>query len=91
MPQCLAVDETFLIIEMSIVTRPYVLDFAGAYLDSRPDFPADAWEHWEQEKREQFGPSWPTVRKILDSFEMQGVFLLDISPSNIAFFDETGG
>jgi len=27
------------IVEMTIVTRPFVLDFAGAYLDERPDYP----------------------------------------------------
>src|SRR5262245_18010357 len=32
-PQLLGYDDELLVIEMSIVSRPFVLDFAGAYLD----------------------------------------------------------
>jgi hypothetical protein len=37
-PALLGYDDAKLIIEMSIVTRPFVLDFAGAYLDFPPEF-----------------------------------------------------
>jgi hypothetical protein len=37
-PQLIRADDRLRIIEMSIVTRPFVLDFAGAYLDAPPDF-----------------------------------------------------
>ena len=36
---------------------------------------------------EQFGTRWPDVRRVLDVFEEFGVYLLDVSPSNIAFAD----
>src|SRR3989442_10236250 len=32
---------------MSIVARPFVLDFAGAWLDTPPDFPGETWAEWE--------------------------------------------
>jgi hypothetical protein len=37
-PQLLGHDDELRVIEMTIVKRPFVLDFAGAYLDQRPDF-----------------------------------------------------
>jgi hypothetical protein len=78
-------DDRLLVLEMTIVKRPFVLDFAGAYLDSRPDFPQDVWTDWEAEKREQFEERWPIVQKVLDAFEEMGIYLLDVSPGNIGF------
>lgn len=40
---------------------------------------------WESQKREQFGPRWATVRRVMDALEAMGIYLLDVSPSNIAF------
>jgi hypothetical protein len=72
---------------MTIVDRPFVLDFAAAYLDRRPEFPAEIWAEWEAEKREQFEGRWTIVQQILDSFEEIGMYLTDVSPANIAFPD----
>jgi hypothetical protein len=70
---------------MTIVKRPFVLDFAGAYLDQRPQFGDEVWADWEADKREQFEGNWPTVQKVLAAFEEFGIYLLDVSPSNIGF------
>ena len=86
-PELLAFDDARRIIEMTIVRRPFVLDFAGAYLDTRPEFTADIWADWEAEKREQFEDRWPMVEKILAAFERLGIYLLDVSPGNIGFRD----
>lgn len=40
-PHLLDSDENLLVLEMTIVERPFVLDFAGAYVDRRPDFPRE--------------------------------------------------
>ena len=40
-PQLIAWDDELNILEMTIVKRPFVLDFAAAYLDKRPEFPAE--------------------------------------------------
>jgi hypothetical protein len=37
-PQLIGADDALRVIEMSIVARPFVLDFAGAYLDAPPTF-----------------------------------------------------
>src|SRR2546423_9972736 len=84
-PQLLDYDDELRVIEMTIVKRPFVLDFAGAYLDKRPEFTDEIWADWEAEKREQFEGRWPEVRRVLDAFEELGVYLLDVSPGNIAF------
>jgi hypothetical protein len=86
-PQLLGADDALQVLEMTIVRRPFVLDFAGAYLDVRPEFPADVWADWEREKREQFEGRWPRVQSVLAAFEEMGIYLLDVSPSNIAFLD----
>jgi hypothetical protein len=72
---------------MSIVSRPFLLDFAGAYLDQRPEFPDEVWSEWETDKREQFDARWPTVQAVLSALEKLGIYVVDVSPSNIAFLD----
>jgi hypothetical protein len=60
-PQLLRFDDELQVLEMTIVKRPFILDFAGAYLDRRPEFSAEVWAQWEAEKREQFEAHWPKV------------------------------
>lgn len=84
-PQLVNSDESLRVIEMSIVVRPFVLDFAGAYLDAMPEFPDEVWEEWEAEKMEQFGARWSSVRKVLAALEEWDIYMVDVSPSNIAF------
>jgi hypothetical protein len=86
-PELIDFDDELLVLEMTIVRRPFVLDFAAAYLDRRPEFPEDVWMTWEEEKREQFEKRWPVVQEILAAFERLGIYLLDASPSNIGFLD----
>ena len=86
-PKLLAVDEELRILEMTIVTRPFVLDFAGAYLDVKPAFTPEIWEEWEAKRLEEYGDRWPIVRKILDEFEAMDIYIIDVHPSNLAFRD----
>lgn len=86
-PQLIRVDDMLLVIEMTVVARPFVLDFAGAYLDAPPDFPEEVWAEWEAEKREQFDVRWPTVQAVLGELETLDIHMVDVSPSNIAFLD----
>jgi hypothetical protein len=85
-PKLLDADEKLLVIEMTIVTRPFLLDFGAARLDGAPDFPAEVLEGWEQEKAEQFGGNWPHVAAILEWVRVNaGIYLLDVHPGNIGF------
>src|SRR5437773_848808 len=46
-PLLIGSDEELRVLEMTIVERPFVLDFAGAYLDVPPEFSEEVWENWE--------------------------------------------
>ncbi|HEY4329242.1 MAG TPA: hypothetical protein VGN88_05865 [Phycisphaerae bacterium] len=84
-PKMIEFDDTLLVIEMSIVRPPYILDFASAHLDYPPDFPQDVLDIWEQDRLEEFGSNWSRVKIILQIFESHGIYLTDIHPRNIAF------
>ena len=86
-PQIIRSDDDLRVVEMTIVTRPFVLDFAGSFLDARPQFSEEIWAEWEAQKRDQFGPHWSAVEAVMDEFEAFGIYLVDLSPSNIAFLD----
>jgi len=86
-PQIIRADNSLFVIEMTIVARPFVLDFAGAFLGAPPDFSDEIWADWEAEKQEQFGPRWPTVQTIMASLRFIDIYMVDVSPSNIAFLD----
>jgi hypothetical protein len=38
-------------------------------------------------KKEQFGQRWKTVQAVVDVLEGWGIYLLDVSPSNVRFID----
>ena len=86
-PQIIRSDDELRVIEMTVVARPFVLDFAGAYLDVPPEFPEEAWAEWEAEKKEQFEARWPKVQAVLAALEELDIHMVDVSPSNIAFRD----
>jgi hypothetical protein len=86
-PELLRHDDELWAIEMTIVTRPFVLDFAGAYLDRAPDFSEEVLADWLADKREQYGRRWPEVQAILAILETYGVFMEDVSPGNISLGD----
>lgn len=84
-PQFIRAEDDLRIIEMTIVTRPFVLDFAGAYLDGPPEFSDEIWADWESGKREQFDRRWPEVQAVRAALEEWDIYMVDVSPSNIAF------
>ncbi len=87
-PQLLGWDDECLAIEMSIVARPFVLDFGGAWLDEEPEFSPEQWSYWEDEKSEQFGlRRWLEVLAVLALLRAHGIFMHDVTPTNIAFRD----
>lgn len=87
LPRVMRTDEELFIIEMTIVSPPFVLDFAGAYLDTPPDFPDEVMEEWRAEKAEQFGDRWPEVQRVVASFRKWKIYLADVKPGNIEFAD----
>jgi hypothetical protein len=86
-PELVACDDELRVVEMTVVTRPFVLDFAGAYLDHAPDFSEEVLADWRAEKQDEFGPRWPEVQAILRFLERYGVFMVDVNPGNVSFGD----
>jgi len=87
-PQLIRADDELLVLEMTVVERPYLLDFAGAYLDDdAPQFDDEVWAMWEADKREKFGERWPEVKAALAALEDYGIHMLDVNPGNVALAD----
>jgi hypothetical protein len=86
-PQLIAYDDTLCVIEMTVVSRPFVLDFAGAYLDIPPEFSEEVMADWAAEKQEQFGARWHDAQQVLAALECHGIYMIDVNPGNIAFAD----
>jgi hypothetical protein len=85
-PQWIRADDELLALEMTVVERPFVLDFAGAYLDhDAPWFEDEKWEMWAADKQEKFGARWPEVQAVLAALEDYGIHMLDVNPGNVAF------
>jgi hypothetical protein len=84
-PRLIDYDDRLWVVEMETVSPPFVLDFAGAYLDRKPDFPPDVLRTWQREKRAQFRDDWPRVLSIMAELARHGVHLADVKPGNITF------
>ena len=85
-PTLLHVDDQFLAIEMTIVSPPFILDFASARLDDPIHFSEEIWADWKVAKQEEFGSDWPTVENILRDFnDEHEIQILDPSRKNIRF------
>lgn len=86
-PRLISRSDDWLAVEMTIVSPPFILDFAGAYLDEKPPYSAEEWAQWESEKSEQFGDRWPEVRSAMYTFRAHGIYLNDVKPGNVTFAD----
>lgn len=84
-PRLIEFDDGLWIIEMTIVSPPFIVDFAGATLNSRSSVFDDAeiTREWLRDKQEEFEGDWPAVKRALWKFEGIGVYLNDVSPRNI--------
>ncbi len=82
-PRLIEYDDNLQIVEMTIVTPPYIVDFAGAQLDRRKEFPPDVMEQWLVQKKEEFEANWPRVKRAMWKFEAIGVYLNDVAPRNV--------
>jgi hypothetical protein len=88
-PELVLDDGELRAIEMSVVQRPFVLDFAGAKRPHEvPDFGAEIMEEHFEHLRDLFGDRWADALHVAEMFrQATGFVLLDIHPGNIAFAD----
>ncbi len=83
-PEMIDFSDSCAAIWMSMVTRPFCLDFAAAYLEELPaDFPPMDAE-WLAEKRRQFGEDWTRVAQVLADLDSIGIIQTDVTPTNIS-------
>jgi hypothetical protein len=80
-----------MVVEMTIVEAPYLLDFGKVYLDAPPDYYADKliMQNWFAECRELFEDDWTTVNGLLFALQKQGIYYVDPKPANIRVRNET--
>jgi len=76
-------------IEMTLVRRPFLLDFAGAKLPHEvPDFEQHVLDEHLERMREMFEERWGDALHVVEMFrQATGFILLDIHPGNVAFAD----
>lgn len=71
------------VIEMELVSPPFILDFAGAYLDSLPPFTQEEIAEWLDSRQELFDDDWQWVRRAYFGFQRYGIYLNDLKPGNV--------
>lgn len=85
-PRILNWNNELLVLEMSIVHVPCMLDFGGAYLDDCPEHLLIRDEEWEIDKKEEFGEHWEEAKAIIREVEVRAdIWLADINTGNIKF------
>ncbi len=79
-PRILEWNDELLILEMSIVHVPCILDFGGAYIDKAPEHFSLRDEEWEKQKGEDFGANWEEAKIIIREIEQRAdIWLADIN------------
>jgi hypothetical protein len=84
-PKLVDFDDDLLVVEMTIVSPPFLLDFGKVHLDRRPEFSAETVAEWRESMQELFEGHWPEVRLLLAALERYGIYYLDAKPGNIMF------
>jgi hypothetical protein len=83
-------DDALLIVEMSLVRPPFLLDFGKVYLDSPPPYWQDpkVMAGMQEEGRGIFEGRWTRVLSLLAVLRRYGIYYVDPKPGNIRFGDE---
>jgi hypothetical protein len=86
-PRLIGWDDDLWVIEIDIVTPPFVLDFAKVHLDRPPDYSPEVLAEDEERCREIFEDRWPRVKSLLYALRRYGIYYMDPKPGNIMFDD----
>lgn len=85
-PQLLGHSDTFMVIEMGLVTPPYILDFGKAHLHD-PRWPAHVIEGWNEQMADWWGDDVKQVRLLLAALKRFGIWYYDAKPGNVRIRD----
>ncbi len=76
-----------MVIEMTLVQPPFLLDFAQSVLDEPLEFPEGLDEWWERIAPD-FGDRFPIVQSVFYELQQKyGIYYYDLAPRNINFGD----
>ena len=65
-PELVGANDDLRVVEITIVTAPFILDFAKVSIDQPPDFDPEVIEEAERQNEERFGTEyWAKVRILL--------------------------
>lgn len=86
-PELIHYDDDLMIVEMSLVTAPFVVDFAGATVDKKPSWFHDPemMQSLEENGQDAYGENWSKVRSVMATFRGIGIYLTDARHGNIEF------
>lgn len=85
-PILLNFEDDLLALEMTLVSPPFVVDFASAKLDSPPDLIEDEGHTLYDLMEDRFGDRAPQVMAIYEELAAKAdLYLLDFHPQNIKF------
>jgi hypothetical protein len=86
-PRLIGFDDHALLIEMTIVSPPRMLDFASCVDEVELEFlnfSEEVWAERETHWSETFGHDWPLIQAAKNTFQrLTGLTYLDPSPNNI--------
>jgi hypothetical protein len=82
-PKLLDFDDALLVLELSYIRPPYILDFGASALDEPPPGFDPYDPHWIAEQSRKFGRDWPDVQRLLDALRQYGIYYTDVHAQNI--------
>lgn len=85
-PQLVDFDEALMIVEMTIVNPPFLIDFGKCYLDERPPYDESQKRVELAKLRRVFKDNFSRLQGILWKLEQIGIYYVDARPANIRFF-----
>jgi hypothetical protein len=81
-PRLLSHSPELKLIQMDVVTTPFLLDFAGV-LFRPPDFTDDAMQHWTAAIEGWYGPNAWFAHMVHHSLARHGMYYVDFRPTNM--------
>jgi hypothetical protein len=87
-PELRNYDPEQLIIEISTVRPPYLIDFGKSHIDHTPDYDDEAWDMWRERLGQVFGDNAGVASQIFHQMvRKHGIYHLDLNPYNLNFGD----
>ena len=84
-PRLINADPQLLVIEMSMVEPPFLIDCAQSVLDEPLDFP-DGMDEWWERVEAVFGDHFERARDVYFKLQnMTGIYYYDLAPRNLNF------